>query len=104
MDTIIPYHVLLLCAFLFTAPPPSPTDGFIAAGKLQVHYEVHGTGSPLVFVHAGDQDVPYIFAVATWLHANIKNSKKIVIPHTAHMLNMENPALFNKTVHSFLQE
>ncbi len=58
---------------------------------------------PLLII-TGDQDVPYIFAVAAWLHTTIKSSKKIVIPHTAHMLNMENPALFNKTVRSFLLE
>jgi 3-oxoadipate enol-lactonase len=58
---------------------------------------------PLLII-TGDQDLPFIAAVATWIHMTVKGSTTVVIPHTAHMLNMENPLLFNKTVHSFLQD
>lgn len=57
---------------------------------------------PLLII-AGEEDLPFILAVSTWLHATIRSSKKVIIPHTAHMLNMEQPLVFNQMVRDFLK-
>lgn len=51
----------------------------------------------------GDKDVRAILLVADKLDAGIADAKKVVIPNTAHHLNMEQPALFNQTVLDFLE-
>ena len=62
---------------------------------------MHQWSRPLLII-SGDEDVPFISAVAVWMNHTVEGSKKIVIPHTAHMLNMEQPVLFNQAVRSFL--
>lgn len=56
---------------------------------------------PLLIIY-GDQDVPFIITEAHWLHASIKASREVMIPHVAHMSNMEQPLVFNRIVRSFL--
>lgn len=51
----------------------------------------------------GDADVEDIQIIAQALEASIPNAKKVVIPNTAHHLNMEEPEAFNKIVLDFLQ-
>jgi 3-oxoadipate enol-lactonase len=53
-------------------------------------------------VMVGDQDMPDIRRIATLLVAYIPGARKVVIPDTAHHLNMEQPALFNQLVLDFL--
>ncbi|HWK04798.1 MAG TPA: alpha/beta hydrolase [Puia sp.] len=57
---------------------------------------------PLLII-AGDEDLPFILSVSAWFHATVKGSQEVIIPHTAHMLNMEQPLFFNQTVRSFLK-
>lgn len=50
----------------------------------------------------GDADVREILTIADTLVAGIAGAKKVVIPNTAHHLNMEKPAQFNSIVLDFL--
>ncbi len=50
----------------------------------------------------GDADVREILTIADTLVASIAGAKKVVIPNTAHHLNMEKPAEFNRIVLNFL--
>jgi 3-oxoadipate enol-lactonase len=50
----------------------------------------------------GDQDVHDILSIADILEKGIAGAKKVVIPGTAHHLNMEKPEEFNRVVIDFL--
>ena len=50
----------------------------------------------------GDQDVRDILKIADILEKDIPGAKKVVIPGTAHHLNMEKPEEFNRVVLDFL--
>ncbi len=50
----------------------------------------------------GDQDVRDILKIADILEKEIPGAKKVVIPGTAHHLNMEKPDEFNRIVLDFL--
>lgn len=52
----------------------------------------------------GDQDVELILTIADTLEKGIAGSKKVVIPGTAHHLNMEKPEEFNRVVIEFLEQ
>ena len=56
---------------------------------------------PLLII-VGDEDIPFIVSVSIWMHNTIRDSKRVVISHTAHMLNMERPLDFNQTIQRFL--
>ena len=51
----------------------------------------------------GSADVRTILVIADILEKGIKGAKKVIIPDTAHHLNMEKPAEFNQIVLDFLQ-
>ncbi|WP_440947331.1 alpha/beta fold hydrolase [Methanosarcina sp. T3] len=55
-----------------------------------------------VLVVAGALDNPEILRAATLLTNKIEGAKKVVIPDTAHLPNMEKPAEFSKIVLDFL--
>jgi len=55
-------------------------------------------------VMVGDQDVRDIQRIANLLAAYIPGARKVVIPDTAHHLNMERPDLFNQLVLDFLAD
>jgi len=50
----------------------------------------------------GDADVVAILVQAQILESSISGAKKVVIPNTAHHLNMEEPEMFNNIVLDFL--
>jgi 3-oxoadipate enol-lactonase len=50
----------------------------------------------------GDQDVSSIQAIADYLAADIPGARKVVLPNTAHVPNMEYPEVFNQIVLDFL--
>jgi pimeloyl-ACP methyl ester carboxylesterase len=50
----------------------------------------------------GDQDVRTILQVAGILEKGVTGARKVVIPGTAHHLNMEKPEVFNRVVLEFL--
>ena len=60
------------------------------------------TAPALVIV--GNRDQPDILAGAHLIATGISGARKVVIPNTAHMLNMEQPAAFNRAVLAFLAE
>jgi pimeloyl-ACP methyl ester carboxylesterase len=51
----------------------------------------------------GDQDEANIATIADLLAANIRGARKIIIPDTAHLPNMEKPEQFNRVVLEFLR-
>lgn len=51
---------------------------------------------------AGALDDPEILRAADIMASEIKGAQKVIIPNSAHMLNMENPQTFNQAVLSFL--
>jgi pimeloyl-ACP methyl ester carboxylesterase len=57
---------------------------------------------PLLIID-GDKDIPYIGKACSFIQQNVAGSKRITIPGTGHMLNMEAPEAFNKTVLDFLK-
>ncbi len=52
----------------------------------------------------GSEDVEFILEIADKLEKDIVGGKKVVIPHTAHHLNMEKPQEFNRVVIDFLEK
>jgi pimeloyl-ACP methyl ester carboxylesterase len=58
------------------------------------------TAPTLVIV--GDRDVPDILHAVDVLAARIPNAKKVVMPNTAHLPNMEQPEEFNQILGDFL--
>ena len=51
----------------------------------------------------GGEDVEFILTIANKLERDIVGAKKVVIPRTAHHLNMEKPQEFNRVVIDFLE-
>jgi pimeloyl-ACP methyl ester carboxylesterase len=51
----------------------------------------------------GEGDVPDILACSTVLEEGIAGARKVVLPGTAHMLNMEQPDAFNRVALDFLR-
>jgi pimeloyl-ACP methyl ester carboxylesterase len=56
---------------------------------------------PTLFV-VGDQDVEDILKIGDLIIANVHGAQRAIIPGTAHHLNMEQPAEFNRIVLEFL--
>jgi 3-oxoadipate enol-lactonase len=48
------------------------------------------------------EDVPDVHAAAAIMESSIPGSRKVVIPNAAHMVSMERPEEFNRTVLDFL--
>jgi len=57
-----------------------------------------------VLVLAGSLDHPEVLRAADLLAKGIRNTKKIILPDSAHVPNMEKPAEFNQVVLDFLSE
>jgi pimeloyl-ACP methyl ester carboxylesterase len=68
-----------------------------AAGRLSEIYV------PTLII-VGDQDVELILKIADKLEKEIAGAKKVLIPCTAHHLNMEKPEEFNRVVIDFLEQ
>lgn len=67
-----------------------------AAGRLG---EIH---APTLIVY-GNLDTPKTLATAQYLASQIKDSKRVVMPGTAHLPNMEQAEAFNEHVLEFLK-
>lgn len=52
----------------------------------------------------GDLDMPGIHEIVDLVIAKVPGAKKVIIPGAAHMVNMEKPEEFNRTVLKFLSE
>ncbi len=76
------------------APPPQRIESPAIARLGEIHVPT------LIII--GDQDVRDILIIADILAAGIAGAKKVIIPGTAHHLNMEKPQEFNQIVLDFL--
>jgi pimeloyl-ACP methyl ester carboxylesterase len=74
-------------------PPMSPS----AAERL------HELKLPVLIVY-GDRDTQYIQQAAAYMESHIQGAKKVLMPDTAHLPNMERPAEFNQIVLDFLRQ
>ncbi len=63
---------------------------------------IHELKLPVLIVY-GDLDTTYIVAAADFMATHIAGAKKVLMPGTAHVPNMERPAEFNQQVLNFLQ-
>jgi pimeloyl-ACP methyl ester carboxylesterase len=57
-----------------------------------------------VLIVTGSLDMPDVDSIARRLERGLPNVERIVVPDTAHLLNMEQPECFNEIVRAFLQE
>lgn len=60
------------------------------------------TISAPTLIVVGDADIPDMLASAELLATAIPTAEKMVVPNAGHMLTMEQPEVFNQTVHQFL--
>lgn len=58
---------------------------------------------PMLII-VGGKDVEIILKIANTLEREVSGAKKVVIPGTAHHLNMEKPGEFNRAVIEFLEQ
>ena len=84
--------------FLIDIPDDIEEVGIESAANGRLH-EI--TARTLVLV--GNLDLPEKVTQASWLANELPNAQHAVIQNVAHMLNMENPALFNQLVFEFLK-
>jgi 3-oxoadipate enol-lactonase len=59
--------------------------------------------NPVLIIH-GDKDMRRIDSTSAYLEKTIPGAKRIMIPGTGHMVNMEAPKEFNKAVLDFLAQ
>jgi len=59
--------------------------------------------APLLIVH-GELDANAFLEGGKWLQDNVSNAERIVIPGAGHVVNMEQPAAFNRAVFDFLRK
>jgi 3-oxoadipate enol-lactonase len=57
-----------------------------------------------VLVLIGEHDLDHIVDIANILSTGIPGAKLVRIPQAGHILNLDSPALFNKTVDAFLRQ
>jgi pimeloyl-ACP methyl ester carboxylesterase len=57
-----------------------------------------------VLIVTGSLDMPDIDSIAKRLERGIPDVERVVVPDTAHLLNMEQPERFNEIVREFLRE
>lgn len=50
----------------------------------------------------GEHDLPYYFAIAKHIRQHVIRSEKIIIPQSGHLVNLDNSAVFNKTLEKFV--
>lgn len=58
--------------------------------------------SPVLIIDAA-LDVPYILAIGRYIHEHTTGSQLIIVPNVAHMINLEQPRLFDRLLTDFLQ-
>ncbi len=86
-------------------PPENPSESEATAVEETPHIpalERLGEIRVPTLIMAGKRDQPDAIAVAEVLAEKIPNSQKVVVPNAAHIINLEEPDLFNQTVLDFL--
>src|SRR6266516_2168326 len=100
VDAEVRERVRAMSTFNFSRPDdqdaPEPLE--LEPPAISRLSEIH---APTLIV-VGDKNVRDILTIADILEKKIAKAKKVVIPGTAHHLNMEKPAEFNRAVLDFL--
>ncbi len=100
VDAEVRERVRAMSTFNFSRPDdqdaPEPLE--LEPPAISRLSEIH---APTLIV-VGDKDVRDILTIADILEKGIAGAKKVVIPGTAHHLNMEKPAEFNRAALDFL--
>jgi len=55
-------------------------------------------------IMAGEKDLPFILSVAHYLKSRIRGSTFALFHHSAHMINLEEPEKFEKTLLDILKK
>ena len=58
----------------------------------------------LTLILIGDKDVPFFQRLSAIAADRIPNAKRNVIPDVAHMISMEKPEIFNRTLVNFVAD
>lgn len=54
-------------------------------------------------VITAEHDIPACLEIADLLYESVPKSKKVVMSGTGHLMHMEQPQIFNKTLDKFLK-
>jgi pimeloyl-ACP methyl ester carboxylesterase len=57
-----------------------------------------------VLIMVGQLDLDYFHTIAQRIKGNAPNSTQVTIPNSGHMVNLENPDVFNRTVEDFIRK
>ena len=83
----------------FTVPVPEGADELDPTPPAITRLaEIH---APTLII-IGDYDIPDKLTLAEQLTKEISGARKVIIPGVAHMVSMEQPAIFNRSVLDFL--
>ena len=85
----------------FTVPQPESAEEI--ALQSPAIARLREIGVPTLII-VGDYDLPDKLTLAEELAATIPNAQRIIIPGGAHMVTMEQPEVFNRTVLAFLSK
>lgn len=84
-----------------TAHNPMNDTAFPVFNKRRAATRLKEIKCPVLIIQ-GDKDVPFILKVTAWYQHELPEAKLVNFPGLAHMLNMEKPEAFNKTVYRWL--
>jgi 3-oxoadipate enol-lactonase len=83
----------------------TPVSGYVgcchAIPKINLTARLKEIRAPILVI-CGDQDPGTPPAMARDIHENAPGSKLVMIPHAAHLSNLENPGAFTKALQDFL--
>ena len=89
---------------LLTANPQNLTAGagFLRGPKSPTFTRLETISVPVLIV-AGEADIPDVHAHIGAIHAQIPDSKRVVLARSGHLCHMEVPEEFNRVVAEFLK-
>jgi len=98
VDPTVREHIRAMTVHTFNLPDVEPWLRHLEPPAIDRLAEIH---VPTLFV-VGDQDVEDILKIGDLIIAHVPGAQRAVIPGTAHHLNLEQPAEFNRSVLEFL--
>ena len=99
VDPIVRERIRAMTAHTFALPDVEPWLQSLEPPAID---RLAAIQAPTLFV-VGDRDVEDILKIGDLILANVPGAQQIVIPDTAHHLNVEQPAEFNRSVLDFLK-
>jgi pimeloyl-ACP methyl ester carboxylesterase len=75
---------------------------FFETDGVQLHYQVHGQGSAIVFTHGASWDHRQWDPQQATLAAQTVNAQYQIIPDAGHATNLDSPQGVNQTMAEFL--